>query len=100
MGNKSYPADFKAKLVLEILTGFKTVDAASREHDISPQTILRWRSKFLQNASLVFERHVDRESQEQRLADLERLAGRLSLELEAAKKASNILQGQLLRGGK
>ena len=100
MSNKSYPADMKAKIVLEVLTGVKTVDAASREYDVTPRTILGWRSKFLQNASLVFERHVDREAQEQRVADLEQLAGRLSLELEGAKKASNILQRQLRRGGK
>lgn len=100
MGNKSYPSELKAKVVLEILTGVKTVDVVSREHGIAPRTILSWRSKFLQNASLVFERQVDRETQEQQVADLERLAGRLSLELEAAKKASNILQKHLRRGGR
>lgn len=100
MANKHYPADLKTKITLEILTGVKTVDVASREYDISPRTILSWRSKFLQNASLIFERQVDRETQEQQVADLERLAGRLSLELEVAKKASNILQRQLRRDGR
>jgi hypothetical protein len=42
----------------------------------------------------VFERGKDRDKRDQRIAELERLVGRLTMELEISKKISSILDSQ------
>jgi len=46
----------------------------------------RWRQEFLERAPQLFEQPGKQDSQAERVAELERLAGRLALQLEMAKK--------------
>lgn len=83
-------------MVLEVLTGVKTVSEACREYNLKYESLNRWRSQFLENAHQLFE--TGQADQEQaRIAELERMIGRLSLELEVAKKASFLLSAHLQR---
>ena len=95
---RHYPSDLKAKVVLEIISGVRTVDEVCKEYNVPSRSVLRWRAQFMRDAPMVFEQQVDRNDKEHRIAELERLAGRLALELEGAKKASNILEVQLRKG--
>lgn len=89
-----YSAQFKAQVVLEVLTGVKTVSEACRAYNLKYESLNRWRSQFLENAHRLFE--TGQADQEQaRIAELERMIGRLSLELEVAKKASSLLSAHL-----
>ena len=49
---------------------------------------------------MVFTRETQNDPALARVAELERLVERLTLELEVAKKASSILQAHLAKGGK
>lgn len=94
-----YSSQFKAQVVLEVLSGIKTVSEACRAYNIKYESLNRWRSHFLENAHQLFETgQVDRE--QARTAELERMIGRLSLELEVAKKASSLLTSHLQRSAR
>jgi transposase-like protein len=90
---RQFTAAFKAQVVLELLSGSKSVAEAAREHRVKPEIISRWRRQFLENAAGVFEKSTAAGGEaEARIAELERALGRKTLELEAAKKASTLFQ--------
>ena len=60
----------------------------------------RWKTQFLERAATVFEREDQNNPALARVAELERLVGRLALELEVSKKASSLLESHLSRGGR
>jgi transposase-like protein len=97
-GRRSFNSEFKAKVVLEVLTGVKSGGEACREYGIRSQLLSKWKAEFLENAGKAFEEPRGLHPEDRaRMAELERLAGRQALEIEVLKKASNILNSH--RGG-
>lgn len=87
---RTHSAEFKFKLVLEALKGEKTRVEIAREHDITKSLLWKWEQAFLERGADVF-RSTDKQQVEialrdERIADLERVAGRLTLENEVLKK--------------
>jgi transposase-like protein len=87
---RSFTAEFKARVILEILSGAKTQAEIAREHGIKPELLGRWKQQFLENASRIFDKGSPNDETVARIAELERALGRKTLELEVAKKASSI----------
>jgi len=81
---REFTSALKAKICLQILTGSKTTAQVCREHQLNENLVSRWKKQFLENASLVFEKEGVQADESERAAELERLAGRLTMELEAA----------------
>jgi transposase len=56
MSNKqrNYSSEFKAKVVLEVISGKSSVSEASRAHKVHSSVINRWRNEFLKQAHLAF----------------------------------------------
>jgi transposase len=79
---RNFSAEFKAKVVLEILSGSKTAADVCREYNLKPDLVSHWKNQFLANASQIFENGTKVDPQEVQIEELERLAGKLSLELE------------------
>jgi transposase-like protein len=88
---RRFSAEFKARVVLEVLSGAKTSAEVCREHRLSPQLLNTWKRHFLDNAAQVFAGEAADSAEAQRVAELERRVGRLTMQLEIAKKASAIL---------
>ena len=88
---RNFSAEFKAKVVLEILSGSKTAAEMCREYNLKADLVSHWKNEFLANAVQVFENGRKVDPQQARIEELERLAGKLSLELEVAKKALTLL---------
>lgn len=88
---RNFTAEFKAKVVLEIISGSKGTAEVCREYNLKPDLISHWKNQFLANAAQVFENRSEMDPQQARVHELERLAGKLSLELEIAKKALTLL---------
>ena len=90
---REFSAQFKLETVLEALRGEKSVAQICRERDITDSLYYKWRDAFWEAAPKIFEdkqaHGVDDNAQ--RMAELERLVGRLTMELEIAKKASGLL---------
>ena len=53
---KTYTADFKSKIVLEILEGEKTLNEIASKYELLPKNIQNWKRQFLDNASLAFDK--------------------------------------------
>lgn len=88
---RQYSADFKAKIVLQVLSGEKTVSDICRTHKLNANVVNRWHKEFLEHAPSLFERGDRHSEEEQKIAELERLVGQLTVQLEIAKKASTSL---------
>jgi len=88
---RNFTADFKTKAVLSVLIGEKTASQLCREHGIKDTVLSRWKQEFLERAPQVFAREQPDSAAEARMAELEGVIGRLTVELEMAKKASSYL---------
>jgi transposase-like protein len=96
---RKFSAEFKAEIVLAVLTGEKSQAAICRDHELSAQQFSNWKQQFLENAGRAFEQATSNENSEQ-IAELERMVGRLTMQLEIAKKASSILTSASTSNGK
>ena len=97
---RTFKPEFKARDVLEELTGVKTAGQICREHQLSPQVFARWKAEFVERAPEIFATERNRGDEQERLTELERMVGRLTMELDAAKKASDILTSLSNRNGR
>ena len=97
---RTFKPEFKAGVVLEELTGVKSAAEVCREHKLKPQVFARWKTEFIERAPEIFATRPSRGDEKERIADLEQMVGRLTMELEAAKKASNILTSFSTRKGR
>ena len=84
---RQFTAEFKARTVLEELTGIKDRAGICREHRLSPQVLARWREELLERAPEIFATTPSRGDEQARIGELERMVGRLTMELEAAKES-------------
>jgi transposase len=97
---RTFTAEFKTQVVLDFVSGAHSAAELCRQHQLNPQVLSRWKTEFLERASLVFEQDQQRSAEQERIAELERLVGRLTMELEIAKKASALLSSPLSRNGR
>jgi transposase-like protein len=96
---RSFTPQFKAQVVLEVLTGQRNAAEAARRHKLKPELISRWKDSALEGLEGLFQGDDRRSRDQDRIAELERMFGRLTMELEAAKKAWALLPSALRRDG-
>jgi transposase-like protein len=94
---RTFTPEFKAQVVLELISGAKNQAEACRQYQLKPEMVSRWKAEFLQKAPEVFQDKGQNHQEQTRIAELERMIGRLTVELEIAKKASAMLNGGLSR---
>src|SRR5512139_251252 len=92
---RSFSAEFKARVVLELLTGDKGLMEASREYGIKDTVLSRWKQEFVARASELFEPAQEVQDRDRRIAELERVIGRLTVQLELSKKVLSYANSQL-----
>ena len=97
---RSFTPQFKTRVVLEILTKLKSMAQVCREYDLKEQVVMRWKADFLERAPSLFASNQQRDDDQARIAELERLIGRLTMELEIAKKASQFVGSPVRRNGR
>ena len=93
---RSFEPEFKLKCVLDVLSGRNTPAQVCREHGLNESILARWRKQFSEHAPKIFasSKSSGASAEAQRIGELERLVGRLTLELDAAKKLSSYLTYQ------
>jgi len=96
---RNFTPEFKAQIVLQLISGEKTNAEVCREHRVSAQQLGNWKQQFLANASSVFAPNHPQQEETQRVAELERMVGKLTMQLEIAKKASTIYNSAASRNG-
>lgn len=87
---RNFDAEFKTRVVLELLTGKKSIAEASREYNIKDTVLSRWKREFLSKATQVFEQPQDLQEKEARIAELERMVGKLTMKVELQKKVLDL----------
>lgn len=97
---RKFSAEFKAKVVLEVLSGRSSVTALARRHQLQTKLIYQWRAEALENLPLLFSLQKSNPASEARIGELERLIGQLTIENEALKKASHWLTRQSRANGR
>lgn len=96
---RSFPADFKTQLVLQLLTGAATQAELCRKHDLKPQLLAHWKAAVLERMHTLFDQNDQDALLHVRVAELEQLVGKQAYEIEILKKASRMLPGLLKRDG-
>ena len=98
--HRTFKPEFKARVILQLLSGEKSAAQICREHRLSDQLLPNWKKQFLENADSIFDQVRVGSLEQERIAELERMVGRLTMELEAAKKASLLLTPRSQRNGR
>ena len=88
---RKFTPEFKARVILEMFLDGKSLAQASREYGIKDSVLSRWKQEFIKRSPTVFETNNGRDDRDERIAELERLVGRMAMELEMAKKVSKHL---------
>ena len=90
---RTYSAEFKLATVMEGLRGEKPIAQICRERNITDSLYYKWREQFVERAAEVFEdqRGTVQNEKDERIADLERMVGKLAMENEILKKAKSWL---------
>lgn len=82
---KTYGADFKAKLVLEVLESEKTLNEIASKYEVLPKSLQDWKKQFLDNASLAFDKSAVVKEYKDQLEDMQKQSDAL------AKKLGNVI---------
>lgn len=93
-----YSAEFKCKVVLEVLQEASTISEIGAKYGISPVVIGRWKNEFLERAPGVFKKGPSAAEKkliekENMVAQLERKVGQLTYEVDWLKKKSEEIIG-------
>lgn len=83
---RSHSAAFKRQVVGELLAGGSTLAQLSRRHEVSSGLILYWKKRY-EETGLAEGPSQSEKRFMARIAELERMVGRLTMENELLKKA-------------
>ncbi len=88
---RKHSAEFKAKVVLEMLQGTQTLSEIAGKYGIHPTQLTKWRRTFLDRASEIFsEPNSGKEKAVEKLeAELYKKIGKQQIELDWLKKKSD-----------
>lgn len=97
--HRQYTPEFKVHVVMEVLKGEKSQAQICRENNIKDDLVTYWRREFSEHATDIFSAERTRTHEQQRIVELERLVGQLTLELSILKKVSTVLDSPGRRNG-
>jgi transposase len=83
---RRFTPEFKAQVVLEVLTGRQSPAEACRTPALSPNLLTTWKSTFLARAHTLFQPDERHDEDQARIAELEQLLGRATRQIEILKK--------------
>src|SRR5512144_1047483 len=97
---RRFTPEFKAQVVLEVLSGVRSPAEVCRRHALSPTLLSTWKTTFLERAPTLFEGDEQHDEDQARIAELEQLLGRATRQIEVLKKASALLDAASTRNGR
>ena len=97
---RSFPAEFKAQVVLDLLTGAVNQAELCRKHNLKPQLLGQWKTAVVERLHTLFQEDPQVSQDQCRIAELEQLVGRQAYDLEILKKASRMLAGPAPSNGR
>jgi transposase-like protein len=97
---RRFTPEFKAQVVLQVLTGVHSPAEVGRKHALSPNLLSSWKATVLQRLPSLFQGDERQEEDQARIAELEQLLGRATRQIEVLKKASMLLDPASTRNGR
>jgi transposase len=91
IARKRYTREFKISIIRELESG-KNLAQLSRENNLHPTMISRWRLEYQKNPESAFSRNGNTYKEAARNQELERLVGKLYAENDFLKKALSVLE--------
>src|SRR5258708_32825091 len=88
---RSFPPEFKAQIVLELLTGTASPAELCRKHNVKPQLLAYWKAAVIEHLPAVFEGDEQLDLERQPIADRQQLLRQQALEMAILKKESRLL---------
>ena len=83
---RKFSAAFKAKVAIEALKEQMTIQELATKFEVHPNMITNWKSEFLKNASMVFEKSKSESSEEDADKDkLYKVIGQQKVEIDFLK---------------
>lgn len=90
---RQFSAEFKTKVVLELLSGEQTLNQVASKYEVLPKSLQEWKKQFLENAALAFEpakavkEYKDEiKSKESEIEELQKALGKTTIERDWAVK--------------
>jgi transposase len=97
---RRFTPEFKAQVVLEVLSGVQSPAEVCRRHALSPNLLTTWKAIVLERAHTLFQGDEQHDEDQARIAELEQLLGRATRQIEVLKKASTLLDAASTRNGR
>ncbi len=82
---RRYSPKLKFQVVLEVLTGDKTLGQVARAYGIHPNSVSAWKQTFLEKGPEIFARNGTVARYERQVAELEQLVGKKEVEIALLK---------------
>ena len=90
---KTYSAEFKAKVVLEVLEAEQTINEIASKYELLPANIKNWKKMFLENMSLAFDKSTVVKEYKSEIEELKK-----EKDLIAKKLGETIVEKEFLEG--
>ena len=88
---KRFTPEFKAKIVIEALSGRSSEAELCRRHNITEKQLSQWKRQFVENVASLFESNRKQsDASTERIAELEQLAERLTQAVDIQKKGTRL----------
>jgi len=97
---RTFTAEFKAQTVLGLISGTMSLAQVCQKYGLKQPVVTRWKSEFLERAPQVFSGDPQREADQEQIAEVERMVGRLTMEIEILKKTWPLLTSAPSRNGR
>jgi len=88
---KKYSAAFKAQVAIEAIKEVETLSELSKRFDVHPQMISNWKREFISRGAEIFSSKAPDEEAEKREKALYEKIGRLEVEVDFCRRASEQL---------
>lgn len=90
---KKFSSEFKAKVVIEALKGYKSLNELAREYQVHPNAIGNWKKEVLESLPEIFnnKRGPKTEANSELIDQLYKQIGKQQVELEWLKKKFNTI---------
>ncbi len=96
---RRFTPEFKAQVVLSVLSGAQSPTDTCRKHALSPTLLATWKAAVLERVHTLFQGDEQHDEDQARIAELEQLLGRATRQIEILKKASTLLDAASTRSG-
>jgi putative transposase len=93
---KVYSAEFKSKLVLEVLEAEQTLNEIASKYEILPNNLKNWKKQFLENMSLAFDKSAVVKEYKEEIAQLQKSSDALAKKVGTLTIERDWLEGKLV----